>query len=76
MLLGIVLWILFYGTNINFCEDYQYYTIINSEEFKQMGIFPAENSVKIINNVMVVKFCESPSVPPMSSNLIEHGIFY
>jgi hypothetical protein len=41
-----------------------------------MGIFPAENSVKIINNVMVVKFCESPSVPPMSSNLIEHGIFY
>lgn len=66
----------FCGTDISFCKDYEYYTIINSEEFKQMDIFPGENSVRMINDVMVVKFTDNPSIPPMSESLIEHGISY
>ena len=66
----------FCGTDISFCKDYEYYTIINSEEFKQMDIFPGENSVRMINDVMVVKFTDTPSLPPMSESLIEHGISY
>ncbi len=66
----------FCGTDISFCKDYEYYTIINTEEFKQMDIFPGENSVKMINDVMVVKFTDNPSLPPMSESLLEHGISY
>ena len=65
---------LFFGMRINFCDDYEYYTIIHSDEFKEMGIFPAEDSVKMINDVMVVKFTDSPSEPPPSQNLADHGI--
>lgn len=67
---------LFFGTHIEFCDDYEYYTIIHSDEFKEMDIFPGENSVKIINDVMVVKFTETPSAPPPSQNLADHGIFF
>lgn len=66
---------LFFGMQINFCDDYEYYTIIHSDEFKEMDIFPGKNSVKMINDVMVVKFTNSPSEPPPSQNLMEHGIF-
>lgn len=64
------------GVHINFCTDYEYYTIINSDEFKEMDIFPGENSVKMINDVMVVKFTDTPDMPPLSDNLLEHGISY
>ena len=64
------------GVNINFCSDYEYYLIINSEEFKQMDIFPGENSVKMINDVMVVKFIDNPVFPPLSDELVENGISY
>ncbi len=66
---------LFFGMQIYFCDDYEYYTIIHSDEFKEMDIFPGQNSVKMINDVMVVKFTDSPSEPPPSQNLMEHGIF-
>ena len=65
---------MFFGMRINFCDDYEYYTIIHSDEFKEMGIFPAKDSVKMINDVMVVKFTDSPSEPPPSQNLADHGI--
>lgn len=66
---------LFFGMPIQFCDDYEYYTIIHSQEFEEMDIFPGENSVKMINDVMVVKFTNSPAEPPPSQNLMEHGIF-
>ena len=39
-----------------------------------MEIFPGKNSVKIINDVMVVKFTETPQIPPYSQNMQLHGI--
>lgn len=64
----------FCGIPIEFCKDYEYYTIINSEEFKKMDLFPGENSVRIIQDVMVVKFTESPALPPFSEEMKEKGI--
>lgn len=60
------------GIHINFCQDYEYDTIVNSEEFKEMNVFPGENSVRIIQDVMVVKFTDSPAQSPVSQNLPEH----
>lgn len=67
---------IYLGIPITFCSDYEYYTIITSDEFNQMEVFPAENSVKIINDVMVVKFTKTPQYPPLSEELLEHGIYY
>lgn len=66
----------FCGIPIEFCKDYEYYTIITSDEFKQMDIFPGENSVKIIDDVMVIKFTENPALPPMSEEMKQRGISY
>lgn len=66
----------FCGIPIEFCKDYEYYTIITSDEFKQMDIFPGKNSVKIIDDVMVVKFTENPALPPMSEEMKQRGISY
>jgi len=66
----------FCGIPIEFCKDYEYYTIINSDEFKEMDIFPGENSVRIINDVMVVKFSDHPELPPMSQEMLDRGIDY
>lgn len=65
---------IFCGQQLYYCEDYEYYNIINSEEFEKMEIFPGEDSVKIINDVMVVKFTDTPQVPPYSENMQLHGI--
>lgn len=65
----------FCGVRINFCEDYKYYKIIHSDEFKQMDIFPGENSVKMIQDVIVVKFTDTPANPPPSENLVKHDIY-
>lgn len=67
---------IYLGIPITFCSDYEYYTIITSDEFEEMEVFPAENSVKIINDVMVVKFTKTPQYPPISNDLLEHGIYY
>ncbi len=67
---------LYCGIPIEFCKDYEYYSIVNSEEFKQMDIFPGENSVKIIQDVMVVKFTQNPNLPPMSQEMADRGIVY
>ena len=65
---------IFTGLNFNQCEDYEYYLIMNSEEFKEMNIFPGDNSVKMINNVMVVKFTDTQDKPPYSNNMKEWEI--
>ena len=65
---------IFLGHHFYFCEDYQYYHIVNSGEFKEMRVFPEKNSVRIIDGVMVVKFTDEPELPPWSQNMMEHGI--
>ena len=65
---------IFTGLNITQCKDYEYYIIMNSEEFKEMNVFPGENSVRMINDVMVVKFTENPDKPPYSRKMKEYGI--
>lgn len=65
---------IFLGHQLYFCEDYQYYFIVNSDEFKEMNIFPERNSVKTIDGVMVVKLTDEPELPPWSHNMMAHGI--
>ena len=38
---------IFFGMDIIPCEANLYYTIVNSEDYKEMEIFPAQNSIKI-----------------------------
>lgn len=52
--------ILYAGENLQMSE---YTGIIGTDEFRQMGIYPAENSVQIINGIMTVKFTEDPVLP-------------
>jgi len=49
------------GLDINWCSDKQYMEILETEEFKDMGVFPNNNSVKVINGIMVVKFTNNPA---------------
>lgn len=46
------------GVEINWCTKQQYNEITNSNEFKEMSVYPKENSIKVINNVMVIKLSE------------------
>lgn len=48
------------GMSVTLCEDNDYNKILETQEFKEMGIFPEKNSVKVINEIMVVKFSENP----------------
>ena len=64
------------GIDLNFCTDYEYYKIINSDEFKEMDVFPGESYIKIINDVLVVKFTDDPAKPPITPNMIENGVFH
>ena len=41
---------------VNEATEEQVEQLEQTAEYQQMGIYPAENSVQIINNVMVVKF--------------------
>lgn len=51
------------GMKVHFCNDISYKDIVESEEFKEMGIFPAQNSCQEIYGVMVVKLSDDPPMP-------------
>lgn len=53
----------YFGIDINYCTDEQYSLITNSEEFKNMNIFPENGSVKIIDNTVVFKLTSDPVQP-------------
>lgn len=53
----------FYGIDITLCEENVYSTIVNGEEYKEMDIFPAANSVRIMNGIVVVKLSDEPPLP-------------
>lgn len=55
--------LIYQGENLNFCDPLRYEEIVKSDEFKQMDIFPSENSVKIINDVIVTKLTDKPPMP-------------
>lgn len=54
---------IFYGIDIQTCSPDEYYTIVTGEEYKEMEIFPAESSVKIMNGIIVIKLSEEPYLP-------------
>lgn len=51
------------GMKVHFCNEISYNDVINSDEFKEMGIFPAPNSCKEIYGIMVVKLSDTPPMP-------------
>jgi len=54
----------FFGLNFNFVFDMEtYISISNSDEFKEMDTFPMQNSIKIINDVLVIKLTNDPKLP-------------
>lgn len=47
-------------------EDLQlqgYGAVVNTDEFREMGIYPAKDSVQIIDGIMTVKFTDEPFLP-------------
>lgn len=45
----------YYGININICSKSEYDSIVQTEEFKNMPVYPSKGSIKIINNIIVIK---------------------
>ena len=48
----------YFGMELTMCSREEYENIIETEEFKNMPVFPNDNSIKIINNIVVVKLSE------------------
>lgn len=44
------------GVNIEFIDINNYNNILNTNEYKNMAEYPNNNSIKLINNVVVIKF--------------------
>ena len=53
----------FFGVEPLMCDDNTYYQISQGADFKSMGVYPARDSVKIIDGIVVVKFHEDPPLP-------------
>ena len=51
------------GMKINFCSVEEYVEIVNTEEYKALNVFPEDNSIKIINDIIVVKMRENAIMP-------------
>ena len=54
---------IFFGVQYPVVSDAWYTNIINNEEFKEMEVFPAQDSVKILEGAVVVKLKQNPSTP-------------
>lgn len=52
--------VLYLGENLQMSE---YTGVIGTDEFKEMGIYPAQDSVQIIDGIMTVKFTDDPALP-------------
>ena len=53
----------FFGLDIQMCDPDTYYSIVTGEDYKDMEMFPAEDSIRIIDGVVVVKLSEEPPLP-------------
>lgn len=54
---------IFYGMDVTFCNENVYRAIVTGEEYKKMEVFPAQNSVKVMDGIVVVKLSEDPPLP-------------
>ena len=43
------------GQNLHFCSEEDYMRILGTDEFKNMPVFPSDGSVKVIDDITVVK---------------------
>lgn len=53
----------FFGLDIQMCDPDTYHRIVTGEDYKDMEMFPAEDSIRIIDGVVVVKLSEEPPLP-------------
>lgn len=53
----------YFGYNINLCSEAEYISVITSNEFKEMSMFPKSESIKEIGDVLVVKLTDIPPIP-------------
>lgn len=51
------------GMKFQLCSVGDYKNIVESQEYKEMGVWPEDDSVKLINNIVVVKLREKATMP-------------
>lgn len=51
------------GTPVYIADPASYLERVGTEEFQEMGVFPAEDSVQVMDGVMVVKLMKEPFLP-------------
>ena len=54
---------IFFGIDVEACSPEVYYQVVTSEEYKNMQIFPAQNSIRIENGIVIIKLSETPYLP-------------
>ena len=52
----------FFGVSLNMADKGTYNRITTDDRYKDMGVFPTKDSVKIIDGVMVVNMSGDPLV--------------
>ncbi len=54
----------FLGINVIFCEDNVYRDIVTGPIYRnEMDVFPAQNSIRIMDGIVIVKLSEEPPLP-------------
>lgn len=54
----------FLGLDVTFCEDNVYRAIVTGPIYKEeMDVFPAQNSIRIMDGIVIVKLSEDPPLP-------------
>lgn len=51
------------GMKVQFCSSVDYENLLNTPQYQEMGVWPAEDSVQFIGHVIVVKLREEPIMP-------------
>jgi hypothetical protein len=54
---------IFLGLDVVLCSDNVYYDIVNGSVYEEMEVFPAQNSIKIMDGIVIVKLSEDPPLP-------------
>lgn len=54
---------IFFGLDIPICPAERYQAILDSEEYKEMELFPGKDSVRVMDGIVVVKLSENPDRP-------------
>ena len=50
------------GTSINLCDKSEYIRIVESEEYKNMNVFPYSECIRMIDGILVVKLENNPPI--------------